>query len=779
MKFTLNRISQKRLSADSGRAILDLLIEIVYLAVVFLVPLWFAYLFPTYNIFEFNKLIVFKVLVWLLFLFTALKLIFYHSRMNFAPVKFFKKYLFWPLVFIAGLSLALPASVNPLLSFYGSIERQGGLVSYLFFFFWFILTAFNILTIDNQLSQKADSKDKRIRRAISAAVISASAVSIYGLLQILNIDFIVWPESAFTTHRIFSTLGQPNFLASWLLLIIPLSLYLGFSSRRFLAKFFYLLAAALQIICLVFTGSRGGLLALLFIAALYLVYLLANSAWPRRQKSFISLGFVGLAIIFLVAVNNVWPGRISSLLDYQSGSIAARANFYSAAADSIQARPWFGYGLESGNDIFIKYYEPDWAVYGDVGQSADRAHNLILDIILSTGFYGLVLFAALYYFFFSLARDNIKKKKSPLLSLSLALGIAAYLFSLLFSFSIVSGEIYFWLFLALLAAVNYDPNETIESRNSWSLPERMRYPVKIILALAMIVLVFWRISASFRSLIADYYFNKIYYTLASQDYFTALVLDGYLKEQKANPINQESYDDFWGEKLSEFYPFITELAPKKAASDKLEEINQSLPSGGYKNLSVKAKINDVLGHYQTAQAYLDRVITLTPHWPLAYMEQGKLASNQGDLKGALVAYNLVLLNLPAIEDSRLNDSHRELIRRYQYFIYHRIGEIYEQENNYAAAEKYFQLAYGSDPSDFVLLKRIADMEYRRGNLEKAIEYTKRGLMRSPNDYKWSVALASLYYESGDKKTALKYLEKALVLAPGNQEVLGLQKAYRK
>jgi len=65
------------------------------------------------------------------------------------------------------------------------------------------------------------------------------------------------------------------------------------------------------------------------------------------------------------------------------------------------------------------------------------------------------LFAALYYFFFSLARANIKQGKQAALSLALALAAAAYLFSLLFSFTIVVGEIYFWLFMGLLVTINY------------------------------------------------------------------------------------------------------------------------------------------------------------------------------------------------------------------------------------------------------------------------------------------------------------------------------------
>lgn len=772
----------------SGLEILDLLIEAAYLGAVFLVPLWFASFFPTYNIFEFNKLCVFRISFWLLFLLTVIKIAFYGSRFSFSFKAFFRKYWLWPLVFVAGLSLSLLSSIDAVRSFYGTIERQAGLVSYLYYFFWFILVSFNILTVSNHLPDATDSKERKLWRIVMAMVVSATLVSVYGLLQILGLDR-AHQGAGFFFDRISSSLGQPNFLASWLLLVIPVGVYAALKSRRFLAKAFLYLAVAIQAICLFLTGSRGGLLAFFFAAALCAAYLLARSSWTRRRKLIAGLGVAILAVIALGSVELIWPGRVKGMFDIGSGSVGVRANLYSSAADAIRQRPLSGYGLESGEDVFIQYYEPDWATYGEVGQSADRAHNLVLDTMLNAGFYGLALFAVLYYFFFSLAQDNIRKGKMAALSLSLALGAAAYLFSLLFSFSIVSGELYFWLFLAMLTAINYDGDETAGQRGwfvrLWEglLGLFRKMKLGMILAIVGVVaaaaLSFWQIVSVFRSLAADYYFNKIYFTLPKPDYFTALTLDGYLKEQKVNPSDQASYDRFWGDKLSEFYPSISELAAREATAEKLQEVVRNLPDTGYRNLLSKAKAYNALGHYAFAEIYLDRVIAQAPHWPLVYMELAKLKTNENDTEKALAAYDTVLKNLPSVSDERLNDEHRDLLRRYYYFIYYRMGEICERTGKYAAASGYYHLAYGSDPSDYVLLKRIADMAYLQGNLKEAIEHTQHGLARNPGDYKWHVALASLYYEIGDKKTAMEYLKKAWELQPGNQEIADLQKVYGK
>ncbi|MBU4257251.1 hypothetical protein KKC04_02465, partial [Patescibacteria group bacterium] len=55
--------------------ILDLLIEAGWLAVIFFVPLYFAVFFKTNDVFELNKIILFKIFVLLLLFFSLFKLI--------------------------------------------------------------------------------------------------------------------------------------------------------------------------------------------------------------------------------------------------------------------------------------------------------------------------------------------------------------------------------------------------------------------------------------------------------------------------------------------------------------------------------------------------------------------------------------------------------------------------------------------------------------------------------------------------------------------------------
>ncbi len=754
----------KKASSFKFQEILDLLIEFSYLAVVFFVPLYFSILFPTYNIFELSKLSLFKIFVWLLLFLTLTKLIFFKQS-----VTWLKKYISLPLIFIVGLSLTLLTSINFNYSWFGSYDRQLGYLSYLFYFLWFVLVVFNVKTIDNR-RLKNDPKDKvknKLNRIIVVATISGLLVSLYGILQILGIDFLTWPEDPLFTRRTLSTFGQPNFLASWLLLVIPLSAYLIYKNKKVLTRFFYILTLGAELLCLFFTSSRGGLFALALTALLFIIYIIIFAKGRRAYKFLLSFCLGVIVIFSLLGLNYLFPNRLNNLFNFQSGSSAARLNFYGAATDAIIKKPLFGYGLENGSEVFISYYQPDWGIHGDVGATTDKAHNLILDIILATGFYGLALFTIFYYYFFRLSLENIRQKKINALSLALALGGAAYLFSLFFSFTIVSGELYFWLYLALLVVINSGTKETTTSRarlENIDQAKKLSFSgsrlAKTALTLGLFLIVGAGIYYEFKVLLADYYFNRLYYVLGEKQYFTSLLLADYAAQEKANPVNQEYYQRFLGDKLSDFFPEIDELVLKKSVSERLSQINATLPITGYENIYVKAKINSVLGNYQEAEKYFQVILRLTPYWPRTYIDLGKTLKSEGKLEAAISSYRLAEASLPDLNDSRFNDLHKNILKLYRKIIFQDLGDIYFFQKNYSNAEKYYQAAYLSDVNDITLFKKIADTYYYRGDLDKAIEYNLRGASRAPQDANWFLAVVALEIAKGDKVATIQYLQTA-------------------
>lgn len=770
------------------REILDLLIEFVYLATIFIIPLYFSYFFTAYNIFELSKLSVFRILVWLLLFLTVCKIFLYSSTsiINYLRsrefLSYFKKYFLLPLIFIAGLGLTLFFSLNLPLSFYGSYDRQAGYSSFLFYFLWFILLVYNIKTINNRTSAKSpqDTVGNKIDRLLVVVVISSFLVSLYGILQILGIDFLTWPEDPLFTKRTLSTFGQPNFLASWLLLVIPVSVYFIYKRKKLISKFLFFLVLLAEISCLFFTTSRGGIVALAVAIIAYCIYLFFFLNFSKLKKIIIVSSLFLFLLAGIFGVNLLLPGRFNSLFDLRTGSMAARVNFYTASVDAIKFRPVFGYGIENSGEVFIKYYQPDWGIYGDVAATTDKAHNLILDIILATGFFGLIIFLVLYYHFFRLAFTNLRKKKNRNLSLALALGVLAYLSSLLFSFTIVGAEVYFWLYLALIILLNSDLENKGEGDVNFLMDGNKNIFLTIIKGLVFLIFSFSvakGINFEFRTITADHYFNDLYYALAQEQYFTAFTLEDYINAERPNPIMQTYYDRFLGDKLSDFYPSIITVSEKRTTHDKLVELDNKLAAKGYENLFVKAKINSALGNYSKAEEYFYQVAAETPHWPKTYIELGKAFARENNVKEAIINYQLALDNLPDINDPRLEGSHKKVVQTYLRVIYTEIGNLYFSSENYLEAENYYQKAYASEISDSTLLKKIADTYYKRHDFTKALEYNERGASRNPDDYNWYLAIATIYKESANKKLASEYLERAIKLAPDQDWLLKLRSEY--
>lgn len=768
----------------SSSEFLGFFIEFNYLAIIFLVPLWFAAFYSGFNIFELDKIILFRILLWSLLVLTVARALFFPppslvSRIGQKTIwSVFKKYFLIPSLLIVGLVVILPFSLDWRISFFGSYERQEGISSLFFYFLWSLILFVNLLAWRN-IGARVWSLKAKIRRILISANLSGTLAGLYGVLQILNIDFLTWPDEPYLTGRALSTFGQPNFFASFLLLTIPLAFYLAYSSKNFWAKTFFSFAAAFQILGLFSTASRGGLLALVLIGFLFVTYLLFSSKFTARTKTLIVLGAFLVFVLGIGALKIFTPGRLQESFNLGAGSFAARVNFFHASADAILKKPAFGYGLENAGEVFIKYYDNDWGIYADVSANTDRAHNLILDTLLNAGFFGLLLFSLWYYSFFKLAWQNYRSEKYKYLSLAIGSAAATYLTSLMFSFAIVAAEVYFWLLFAILSAIHFEHPVSINNFSGLLKKYSFNYWWRLSLLIGVLILAAWQIILNGRSLIADAYFNNIYIALSRGEALTALVIHDDILNLKVNPVQQNFVAHFLGDNLGVHLEQASDLATKTMIKNRLEKIAQSLPDRGYQNFLLKAQIYSQLGNYEMADKYFATILQLTPEWPLAYLERGRDYMRQGRLAEAENFYRLVDTKLPDVDSAIINPRHKKVAQSYRYMMYTDLGRAYVSQGEYANAEKFFKAAYRNMIEDYSLLKKIADTFYLRGDLDTAIRYVAHGSVLSPNDYNWPLALATLYLEKGDRAAALNNLETAIKLAPEKLELKDLREKYKK
>jgi len=728
--------------------VVGMLIEITYLTVFFTVPLAMAFFLATDNVFELNKIVLFRSLVYILFSLTLIKALFWPSQR-----KFSLRYLWLVLALLIFGALSLFFSVDSANSYYGLSDRQQGYRSLLFYAWWFFLLFYNLAATDNL--------EKKLSRIFWVIMGASFLVSLYAILQILGIDFIAWTEPPFVTLRATSTLGQPNFLGSYLLLVMPLTIYGLIKYRHFWRRFILALLLPMQFITLIITESRAAWLGLLGALILLAGWNLSRF-WPKisaSKKRGLILISVLAAITFFLALSqsSYVADRFKSSVDLKHGSVSARLNFWSGAVKSIWEKPWLGYGWENQGIEFIKYYQVNWAESGFVNASTNRAHNVILDILLAVGIIGLIFYVWIYASFFRWANRNRSDERYRIWSEALLAAVLACLISLLFGFSIVVTEVYFWSYLAIVAVIN----ARLDSASETSLKIGLKMPIKFLIIILAVTFSGYQISREFKTLTANNYFLEMRQVLTQDDYPKALFYYQKIKEQK---VYDFSYTYYFVDSL----PYDLEMTISPALVGLVErELSNILPQltlNDYNHYYLKAKIYTLLQNYPQAEGYYQKIIDLSPQLPKNYFVQAKfyVASGRDDL--ALADFEKVLPLLPAPENYPESLSSAEKsVAYYQSLIFKELGDLYFRQENYSLAGQNYRSSYRLNLNDLGAYKKIADTYFMRGDLSTAIWYNLRAFERHPNDYVWPLSLAILYQQQGDAINAVKYLALAIAL----------------
>jgi len=435
---------------------IDVLIEIGWLLIFFFLPLFFV---PTVDgTWQISGSFLFQTLVQVICFFWLIKIILRgQTSREVGPLQKILRRILPVVSFIFILGLATIFSQSFYYSFWGYYLRKMGYLMWLHFFIFFLILFFNL------------KNRKQISRIFYVIVSVAGIVIFYGLLQILGMDFLRWSEVSLTGQRVFSTFGQPNFLASWLLLVMPVVLWSIINLKGYARlKLVFLRPAGivfflLTLVILVFTQSRSAWLSLLLMFFFFTVVFF----WQKgKKKASLSLLAVLLGgIIFLVILNlHPLPFRedenplLVRLKTFSDLSSAGRLRFFwwKNSWDLIKQKPWFGYGPETMSLSSPHYYQPECAALEGINQVPDRAHNDFLDVLLNTGIFGLLayLFLLVDVFYSGFRSMKFSTVEDRPIILCLLTGLVGYLFSLQFSFHVISTAVYFWGYVAIILRIS-------------------------------------------------------------------------------------------------------------------------------------------------------------------------------------------------------------------------------------------------------------------------------------------------------------------------------------
>jgi O-antigen ligase/cytochrome c-type biogenesis protein CcmH/NrfG len=357
--------------------------------------------------------------------------------------------LLWP-VLAWGLVqvLAVVVSVRWQASLWGSYERQQGLLTLASYVLFFLLTA-------TFLRRRAQAE-----RLWLALTWGSLPVVVYGLLQVAGLDPLQWATDA--ASPVLSTVGRANFLGSYLVLVVPLT-----AGRLVLAnrRWPLLLLLVAQAFCLLLTQARGALVGL---GAAAVTFGLLWAAVTRRRRLGVATLVAAALAGGLVVLLNLPQGPLAALADLpvlerlaslsrtDAGSTAARLTIWRTTWPLVLQRPWMGYGPETMRVEFLRVFPPQLVYYQGRQVVVDRAHNLWLDLTMSSGLAGVVTFGWLLVAFGRSIWRGLQTKPDrwhQAMWIALAAVGVGHLIDLQFSFELTSSAVIWWLTLALGSVV--------------------------------------------------------------------------------------------------------------------------------------------------------------------------------------------------------------------------------------------------------------------------------------------------------------------------------------
>ncbi len=171
--------------------------------------------------------------------------------------------------------------------------------------------------------------------------------------------------------------GRSNYLASFFVLIIPLTIGYLFYTKSIRLKLLLTISLIILLSALTLTLSRGAILSL-FVA---LVLLFSRILKARTLAPFIIIMLLVLVIVLLNPLTFVLIDRISAV--ETSGSYFSRINFYAIVWNTFISHPITGVGFGNLGE-YAQFVLP--------ANSSTSAHNIVLGMLGETGIIGALFF---------------------------------------------------------------------------------------------------------------------------------------------------------------------------------------------------------------------------------------------------------------------------------------------------------------------------------------------------------------------------------------------------
>jgi len=388
-----------------------------------------------YELFEFNKMLAVYALTTII---TAAWII----RMIIA-----KKWLIKRTPFDIPLLLFLASQT---LSTILSIDRRTSLLGYYSRFHGGLLSTVSYIALYYAFVSNMNRKTTLV--AIRSMLSAAALVAAYGIAEHFGIDKHIWVQDV--QNRVFSTLGQPNWLAAFLITIIFIPMTLKRPIAYSVGASFAYVLVAIYYLTLLYTKSRSGILG--FTTGYLLFWLLQIRRFPWKHFVLITIVLILLSatdgLRWIPQVNRLYPSASPAQTETkpttgtqlesggsESGDI--RKIVWTGAVRVWRHWPVFGSGVETFAYSYYNFRPKEHNLVSEWDFLYNKAHNEYLNFLATTGLVGLGSYLLLQAWVFTWL---LKHHQPAFLSGLIALSVSNF-----FGFSTVPVALLFFLFPAL------------------------------------------------------------------------------------------------------------------------------------------------------------------------------------------------------------------------------------------------------------------------------------------------------------------------------------------
>jgi putative inorganic carbon (hco3(-)) transporter len=785
-------------------SIFDLAIEMLLIALVFLVPVVFDRRVGI--VFSLTKVTFIRVLVLLILTIWAVKLMLKQKH------KFARSIMDFPvLAYVLCCTVATLTSVHVLTSFMGFYGRYEGLTTLWCYALLFFITV-------NFIKSK-----EQIFRVMYTVIIAGVCMSIYGVIQRMGLDPYAW-GGVVTWQRVIGTIGQPNFLSAYvdMAFIIGLALLLNMKDLNISKKMslndifdvcvhlFLIVCLVLSYVCSLFTLSRGGFMGLF--AGTSLFFLLANRELTLRKWR--ELGLLIVLIVIITGVTSLNPetsflGRVSG--DAATGSMVSDTSKAIVTVESARSTtlsrletwksgykimadyPVFGIGQEVLKFVFPRYETEMFRFYEAFHVKQDRCHNEVCDMAVTRGVTTLAVYFWLLFSFFYLGIKIIKGDYDAQLKLFTAsfLGAStAYLVQNQFSFGVVAITTLLWVMMGLVTSIylkQYNDKPEVSDVDISNMPW-LTFAV-------LIAVVTYLMALSFVQFRADISFKDGKGLAEVQRYSDAV--REFDKSIKISPYEGQTWT----------HMAIAKLNIGQISGD------MNMVKEGIKTFEVAEKLDpyNADNFYISGRAYfvlslsdpslLDKILDvenkaliIDPKYAEAYYIIGIVKERKGDLKTAQQMYEQAIEINPELSDTigalsnisiklgqtnKLIETFNKFLKKYPNnpLFMENLAIVYARNNDLRNAYRVYKEMVEADPKNVHAMVNAAFMSARLGDVKTAKDLFESAIMLDPKNVDAHNGLGMYYLQTKQPSKAKDEFNQTLSVDPNNQyakQMLGIK-----